>query len=228
MRPEPNPSDTMKTFPEKLRSAAVLALVAALVGCANPERSRDLANPDVSAQTLAQQVCSNCHGLTGNAKSPNFPNLAGQTEPYTEAQLNGFKSHGRHDPAGFEYMWGLSRSLTGKQITGLAAYYASQTQTPQALEGDRGRLEAGKTVFDLGVPDKGIPPCASCHGAQAKGNATFPRLAGQHADYLVKQLVVFQRTDDRPEGSIMKTVAHELTQQNIDDVAAYLQSLSGI
>jgi cytochrome c553 len=55
--------------------------------------------------------------------------------------------------------------------------------------------------------------------------ATFPRLAGQHADYLVKQLVVFQRTDERPEGSIMKTVAHEMTPQNVTDVAAYLQSL---
>jgi cytochrome c553 len=70
-----------------------------------------------------------------------------------------------------------------------------------------------------------VPACATCHGAEGKGNATFPRLAGQHADYLVKQLVVFQRTDERPEGSIMKTVAHELTQQNIDDVAGYLQSV---
>jgi cytochrome c553 len=217
----------MKPSPEKLISAGVWALAAALVGCANPERSRDLANPNVSAQTLAQQVCSNCHGLTGNATSPNFPNLASQTEPYTEAQLNGFKSHGRHDPAGFEYMWGLSRSLTAQQISGLATYYANQAQTPQAIEGNRSRLEAGKTVFELGVPDKSIPPCVSCHGALGRGNSIFPRLAGQHADYLVKQLVVFQRTDDRPEGSIMKTVAHELTQQNIDDVAAYLQSLSG-
>jgi cytochrome c553 len=55
--------------------------------------------------------------------------------------------------------------------------------------------------------------------------ATFPRLAGQHADYLVKQLLVFQRTDERPEGSIMKTVAHELSPANIGDVAAYVQSL---
>jgi cytochrome c553 len=174
---------------------------------------------------MAQQVCSNCHGMTGNSVSPNFPNLAGQTEPYFVAQLSGFKNQGRRDPAGFEYMWGLSRSLTDEQIKGLAAYYASQSPMALRGEGTPERLEAGKGIFTNGVTDKGVPACVTCHGAEGKGNATFPRLAGQHADYLVKQLVVFQRTDERPEGSIMKTVAHELTQQNIDDVANYLQSV---
>ena len=204
------------------------AAVALSAGCANPERSRDLANPNVSATTLAQQVCSNCHGMTGSAVSPNFPNLAGQMAPYLVAQLNGFKSRGRHDPAGFEYMWGLSRSLTEDQIKGLAAYYAAQALDAQPLEGDRRRLEAGKALFETGVADKGVPACSTCHGPKGEGNATFPRLAGQHADYLVKQLVVFQRTDERPEGSIMKTVAHELTGQNIQDVAGYLQALPNL
>jgi cytochrome c553 len=213
----------------KSATLALLAAAAALsVGCANPERSRDLANPKVSATTLAQQVCSNCHGMTGDAVSPNFPNLAGQIEPYFVAQLSEFKSHSRQDPAGFEYMWGLSRSLTEDQIKGLAAYYAGQTPARQGVEGDRSRLEAGKSIFETGVTAKGIPACTGCHGSQGQGNATFPRLAGQHADYLVKQLVVFQRTDERPEGSIMKTVAHELTQQNIDDVATYLQALPNL
>ncbi|MEP7296082.1 MAG: c-type cytochrome [Burkholderiales bacterium] len=203
-------------------AAAVLTL-----GCSNIERSRDLANPNVSATTMAQQVCSNCHGLTGNAVSPNFPNLAGQVEPYVIAQLSEFKSHGRHDPAGFEYMWGLSRSLTDDQIKGLAAYYAAQAPAAQGPEGDQSRIGAGKALFETGVADKGVPACTGCHGDHGQGNATFPRLAGQHADYLVKQLVVFQRTDERPQGSIMKTVAHELTRQNIDDVASYLQTVPG-
>lgn len=207
--------------------ARVLVIAAALmlIGCSNIERSRDLANPSVSASTLAQQVCSNCHGLTGNAVSPNFPNLAGQVEAYVVAQLNGFRSHDRRDPAGFEYMWGLSRGLTDDQIKGLAAYYATQTPTARAIEGDAARLAPGKALFENGVADKGVPACASCHGAKAEGNAAFPRLAGQHTDYLVKQLVVFQRTDERPEGAIMKTVAHELTRQNIDDVSTYLQAI---
>ena len=64
-----------------------------------------------------------------------------------------------------------------------------------------------------------------CHGDHAQGNATFPRLAGQHADYVVKQLMVFQRTDERPEGAVMKTVAHALHPEDMRDVAAYVQGL---
>ena len=196
-----------------------------VVGCANPSRSRDLANPSVSAVTLAQQVCSNCHGLTGNAVSPNFPNLAGQTPAYITAQLKGFKSHNRQDPAGFEYMWGLSRSLTDEQIDGLANYYASQRPVGRPIEGDPARMPLGKTIFETGVPAKNVPACFTCHGSEGQGSGSFPRLAGQHADYVVKQLLVFQRTDERPGGAIMKSVAHELEREDILNVAAYVQAL---
>jgi cytochrome c553 len=164
--------------------------------------------------------------VTGNSKSPNFPNLAAQQEVYVVAQLTEFKSHSRQDPVGYEYMWGLSHKLTDKQIKELAAHFAAQKPERQPVEGKAERIAAGKAIFTGGVPDKKIPPCASCHGPEGKGNATFPRLAGQHADYLVKQLTVFQRTNDRPEGSVMKTVAHELTRENIENVAAYLQAMS--
>ena len=204
----------------------LFAAAATMLGRANTERSRDLANPTDSATTLAQQVCSNCHGMRGSAMSPNFPNLAGQTQPYFIAQLTGFRSHNRRDPAGYQYMWGLSRSLTDEQIQGLAAYYAAQKPEPQPNEGEPARLDAGKAIFESGVPGKAVPACATCHGPQGGGNAIFPRLAGQHADYIVKQLTVFQRTDDRPDGALMKTVAHELTPQNIEDLAGYLQRLS--
>jgi cytochrome c553 len=206
---------------------AALALGGALVvaGCANPSRSRDLGDPQVSGVTLAQQVCSNCHGLAGTSVSPNFPNLAGQTKAYTMAQLEGFKSHSRQDPAGFEYMWGLSRSLTPQQIEGLADYYAAQVPVPVSTEGHAARIAAGQAIFAAGVPAKGVPACAACHGAEAQGDGAVPRIASQHADYIVKQLEVFQRTDERPEGSVMKTVAHELTRTDIEYVAAYVQAL---
>ena len=205
---------------------AALAMAAVVAGCASPDRSRDLGNPQISAVTLAQQVCSNCHGLTGNAVSPNFPNLAGQTRAYIIAQLNGFKKHDRRDPAGFEYMWGLSRSLTDAQIEGLASYYASQRPMHQPVEGASARVAAGKAIFQGGVPAKNIPACVTCHGSEGRGNDTFPRIAGQHADYVVKQLLVFQRTDERPEGAVMQTVAHELAREDIENVAAYVQALA--
>jgi cytochrome c553 len=210
----------------KRTTLTLLAIAGGLAtGCANLPRSRDLANPDVSGQTLAEQVCSNCHGVTGSATSPNFPNLAGQPEVYLSNQLHELKAHSRSDPAGYEYMWGISRRLTDKQIQEIAAYFAAQKLRPQPIESSAAQIAGGQSIFASGLPEKGIPPCGSCHGPEGMGNNKFPRLAGQHADYLVKQLTVFQRTDERPEGSIMKTVAHNLTQENITNVAAYLQAL---
>ena len=208
-----------------LAMASALAGLALVAGCANPDRSRDLNNPQVAAITIAQQVCSNCHGLTGNAVSPNFPNLAAQTSVYLAAQLKAFKSHDRQDPAGFEYMWGLSRSLTDAQIAGLADYYAAQKASAQPVKGPAVRVAAGATLFQSGMPAKNVLPCSTCHGDLAQGNAAFPRLAGQHADYLTKQLIGFQRTNDRPESAIMQTIAHELSADDIANVAAYLQSV---
>ena len=210
-------------------AALVLTFVGAalLCSCANPERSRDLANPAVSATTLALQVCSDCHGFKGNAVSPNFPNLAGQTPAYLAAQLRGFKSHDRQDPAGFEYMWGLSRSLTNGQIDALAIYYASQQPEQQPIEGNLSRMPAGMSIFEGGLPAQNVPACSACHGNQGQGTDAAPRIAGQHVDYIVKQLIVFQRTDERPAGAAMKAVAHELRADDIASVAAYAQSLSG-
>jgi cytochrome c553 len=202
-----------------------LLIVALAAGCTNLPRSRDLGNPDVAGETFAQQVCSNCHGVAGASISPNMPNLAAQQPAYISAQLKLFRSRGRLDPAGFEYMWGISRTLTDKQIDELAAYYAAQTLPTQRPEGSATGIDAGKPIFNTGIADKQVPPCSSCHGQHGRGNGNFPRIAGQHADYIVKQLGVFQRTDDRPEGAVMKTVAHKLTSSDITSVAAYLQAM---
>ena len=196
-----------------------------LAGCANPMRSRDLNNPNVPAMVIAQQVCSNCHGMDGNSVSPNFPKLAAQPVAYLVSQLKEFRSHNRQDPAGFEYMWGLSRSLTDEQIQGLATYFNGQHPSRGPLEGRAEWAVAGKTLFDKGLPGKNVPACATCHGESAQGKDTFPRLAGQHADYVIKQLVVFQRTDQRPDGAIMKVFAHELSADDIRNVATYVQSV---
>ncbi|HJW03468.1 MAG TPA: c-type cytochrome [Azospira sp.] len=201
----------------------VLALAGLGAACTNLERSRDLGNPKVPAETLAAQVCSNCHGLDGNALSPNFPRLAGMPEAYLEKQLKAFKGHNRLDPAGFEYMWGLSRHLTDEQIAGLAAYYAKQQAVSPGVAGNHALVAEGRSIFEKGLPEKNIPPCGSCHGTSGQGNGDFPRLAFQHEDYLLKQLNVFQRTDERPEGAVMKTIAHGLAQSDMKAVAAFLQ-----
>lgn len=206
--------------------ASALATLAVAAGCANPERSRDLANPNVASVVIAQQVCSACHGVTGVSTSPNFPHLAAQVPAYLAAQLKEFRSHDRSDPAGFEYMWGLSRSLTDAQIEGLADYYAHQAPPRGGTPGAGARIASGDTLFHEGVAGRNVPPCMACHGDHAQGKDAFPRLAGQHADYVVKQLIVFQRGDERPQGAAMKVIAHELTRQDIENVAAYVESLA--
>jgi cytochrome c553 len=212
-----------------MRAVAISAIVFAATigaGCTNLERSRNLADPAVPGKVLALQVCGNCHGADGNSVSPNFPNLAAQTEPYIVEQLTSFRKHSRFDPAGFEYMWGLSRHLTDEQIKDLAAYFGSQKVKSVAYPTGKPELrDAGKAVFTGGVPEKNVPACATCHGPEGLGNQQFPRIASQHADYLVKQLMVFQRTDERPEGAIMKVIVHDLPAENIEQVASYLESL---
>lgn len=199
----------------------------AVAGCADVSRSRDTANPATPALALAQQVCSNCHGVTGVSVSPNFPVLAAQQPAYLVSQLQAFKSHHRSDPAGFEYMWGLSRSLTEQQMHDLAAYYASQPPAPARGTPGDAHAARGAEIFRGGLPQQEVPACAACHGQAGEGNAGFPRLAGQHADYVIKQLMVFQRTDERPEGAMMKVVAHSLHPDDMRDVAAFVQSMPG-
>jgi cytochrome c553 len=84
----------------------------------------------------------------------------------------------------------------------------------------------GQKIFEDGIAASNTPACSGCHGAHGEGIQQFPRLAGQHADYIVKQLMVFQRTDERPEGAIMKGIVHELTPENMKNVAAYLEAMA--
>ena len=146
----------------------------------------------------------------------------------SDAQLRGFREKSRQDPAGYEYMWGISRTLTDRQIDELADYFSMQTLRPQRIESPPARIEVGRAIFTGGVPDSGVPACLSCHGPDALGTDMYPRLNGQHADYIAKQLLVFQRTDQRPAGAVMKVVAHGLTPSAVDEVAAYLQAMPGL
>jgi cytochrome c553 len=211
----------MKTF--LIANAALAATL--LAGCANPPRSRDLGNPAIAGPVLAQQACSLCHGVRGVSESPNFPNLAAQQPAYLVAQLAGFRSHSRQDPEGYEYMWGVARQLTDDQIAGIAAYYAAQAPAHQRAEAGAERIAEGRALFTQGAPDRGVPACSGCHGDHGQGLAAFPRIAGQHSDYIIKQLLVFKRTDQRPDGAAMQAVAHQLTRADIDNAAAFLQTL---
>ncbi len=215
------------------------ALALAVGACANVDRSRNLGNPQVSGYTLAQQVCSTCHGgnginANGTALNPTFPNLAGQQAIYLETELQEFHDHSRRDAAAQDMMWGLTRQLTPEQIKALAEFYAHQKPLPNPAQGDPVAVAAGQKLFIEGAPERSVPACATCHGARAEGNGPVPRLAGQHADYLYKQLMAFNddvgrenhpEAQERPHAVVMEGIAHGLTDEQKRQVADYLQSL---
>jgi cbb3-type cytochrome c oxidase subunit III len=207
------------------RVVQIISLGMLLAGsaCHDLERSREVDNPAVAGKTIALQVCSNCHGVNGVSVSPTFPKLAGQRREYLVDQLTDFKTHARSDPNAKRFMWGFTH-LSEAQIDELAAYFSSQ-QPVLGESGDRALIDEGRAIFASGLPDKGVAACISCHGQHGEGMNQFPRLAGQHADYLVKQLSVFQHgTDQRPRGEVMKAVCANMSDQDMRAVAAFLEA----
>jgi cytochrome c553 len=189
--------------------------------CQDLEHSRQVDNPQVPGKTIALQVCSNCHGVNGVSVSPTFPKLAGQRKEYLIDQLTDFKSHSRTDSNAQRFMWGFTH-LTDTQIDELATYFSSQ---PAVLgeAGDLALINEGNAIYHSGLPDKGVAACVACHGKHGEGTSQFPRLAGQHADYVMKQLQVFQQTDTRPRGAAMKAVCANMSDRDMRAVAAYVE-----
>jgi cytochrome c553 len=205
---------------------AVATLSAGLLmgGIANTADESTASMTDAQKTTLQKTIetCSACHGHNGRSVAPTFPNLAAQTAAYIELQLHAFKDQTRADPDAQAYMWGMASQLNDASISGLAAYFSKQS----AAEGKSGNatlIAQGKQIFMEGVPGRQIPACASCHGAQAQGNGPFPRLAGQHAPYLLKQLLVIQSV--LRTAPVMHGVIKDLTRDQMQAVVAYLESV---
>jgi len=205
------------------RGPAVLALAAALATWVGSARAQDL---DVGSETArrAIHVSASCHGDGGRSKSPAYPSLAGQPAAYTARQLMDFRAQQRAEADSKAYMWGVSALLDDGSIQALAAYYEKQTPPAGRSKAPAALLRTGQKLFQEGSASQGIRACAACHGDHAEGAAGFPRLAGQHADYLVSQLKIFS-TRLRPHGVLMKAETASMTPAQMKAVAAYLQSL---
>ncbi len=168
------------------------------------------------------ETCSVCHGVKGHSVSPTFPNLAAQTAPYLELQMHAFKDQTRADPDAQAYMWGMASPLSDASISQLADFYAKQPPA-QGRGGSEGLILRGKKIYMEGVPARQIPACASCHGANAEGNGPFPRLAGQHAPYLLKQLLVIQSV--LRTAPVMHGIIKDLDRDQMQAVVSYLESI---
>jgi cytochrome c553 len=181
----------------------------------------DAAAAQAQAQRLAVGVCGTCHGPQGNSEQPKFPRLAGQNPQYIAAQLRAFKAQTRGDPDAIGYMWGMAGNLNEAVINSLGDYYAAQ-KPGAGRRGDAAQIARGKEIYEHGVESAAVPPCFACHGPAAEGGGNYPRLAGQHAQYVLKQLNSFQ--NNMRDVAIMHGVAQGLKLAEMQAVAAYLQA----
>jgi len=208
----------MRTFAATIVGSALASAVASAQVATPPA---DL-NYDKAGEERAVNLCSTCHGPRGISTSPEFPILAAQRAGYLEAQIEAFRSKTREEKAAHDFMYGIAGNLNDPRvIAGIARYYASQPAAP-GRPGDPAVVAKGKEFFDKGSPDRGIPPCASCHGANAEGMADFPRLAGQHAKYVLRQLEYIQGLVRK--APVMHGIVKDLTPDEMGAVAVFVQS----
>lgn len=198
---------------KKILSLAAAVLLAGSAGAV-------LAQSD--AKALATGVCAACHGPEGHSISPVFPRLAGQQSAYIVLQLDAFRGHLRADPNAQAYMWGMASQLSDATIQGLADYYAAQKPSP-GTAGAPALMGEGRKIYEQGIPSKKVQACAACHGANAEGAQVFPRLAGQHVEYLIGQLEGF-KTGTRINAPIMINEVREMTAEQLRAVATYAAS----
>jgi cytochrome c553 len=164
-----------------------------------------------------------CHGMDGNSANPEWPSLAGQHSSYIVKQLKHFKAGERQNTL----MSPMAMILSDQDMEDLAAYFASQTLRPTG-ETEPSKLKLGQHIYRAGIASKGVPACSGCHGPNGRGiaGAAFPQIGGQHAVYAAAQLRGYKSaTRATDPGSMMRTIASRLTDEEIDAVASYLQGL---
>ena len=196
---------------------ASVFLVAAL-GCNAPA----FAAGSVEAGQAKSMTCAACHGVDGNSVNPEWPSLAGQHATYIARQLNAFRAGERKN----DLMSPMAMILSDEDIADLAAYFQAQAAT--GGEAEPSKLALGQRVYRSGNVARGVMACAGCHGPNGRGNpgAGYASIQGQHATYAAAQLRAYrsgQRGTD--PNQMMRNVAAQLSDEEIDAVASYLQGL---
>lgn len=202
----------------KLLRGRMKTLALAWVLCSAGHAKVVMAQADEArAKKIVGGVCFLCHGMDGELSSEGFPRLAGQHAAYTARQLDHFKSGKRKSSA----MAGMAAQLTPDEMVALGKYFESKSIEVESPK-DAKLAAAGQSLYHHGNTDKGLVACASCHGAEAKGSSTLPRLAGQLAVYTESQLKQFNQRERTPDNTEMHAIARKLTAQDIAAVAEYL------
>lgn len=176
---------------------------------------------DEKAKVIVANVCSACHGMDGNSTVPTFPKLAGRHPEYLARELRDFITGKRKS----DIMVPIVAGVDPNDFKALGAYFGAQKPTSGTVT-DPLAAAAGKKIFEEGDEQSGLPACAGCHEQDAAGNKKFPRLAGQHREYLVDQMQKFkQGARSSDTAKVMREVVNRLDENGIKAVAEYLTGL---
>lgn len=202
-----------------------LILSAPLAVLANEAAKDPLVKGDAIAGETKAAACIACHGPAGNSAAPTFPKLAGQSSKYIYEQMVAFKSGKRNNPI----MMPQAATQSDQDMRDLAAYFAAQKPAPGVAS--KAAVAIAEKIYRAGIPAKGVPACAACHGPTGAGSAAsgFPRIGGQQATYSASSLQRLKGTyaESLPEGNVkmMASIASKLSDQEIEALASYVNGL---
>jgi len=204
----------------RLLSSLALALVgvhAYAVESVSPAASAADANKGAA---ISNGVCVACHTNDGSRGSPANPILQGQHPEYLAKQLAEFKAGIRANAI----MRGMASVLTDADMKNVAAFYAGKQAKPGAAR-NKDLAALGEKIYRGGIAERAIPACTACHGPTGAGlPVQYPRLGGQHADYVEAQLLAF-RGGIRKNNAAMTGVAAKLNDREIKAVSDYVAGL---
>jgi len=159
-------------------------------------------------------VCVACHGPNGNSILALNPILAGQTSRYLYLQLRDFQEGRRSDPQ----MSPMVKDLSRDDMRELADYFAAQKPAPQNFKSDPQKVKLGRAKAEETL-------CTMCHLGGFAGQNEIPRVAGQHYDYVVKQLRDFKDKRRTNDAGNMTSVSRTLSDTDIENLGHFLAGL---
>ena len=179
------------------------------------------AKPDLAkGEASFTAVCAACHGVDGNSAIPVNPKLAQQHPEYLIKQLQEFKSGKRNNAV----MKGFASALSDDDMRNIA-YFATSKKAKAGFAKDKELVAMGERIYRGGIADRQVPACAGCHSPNGAGlPVQYPRLGGQHADYVAMQLTGF-RDGVRKNSLPMTQVAAKMNDREIKAVADYIAGL---
>jgi cytochrome c553 len=174
-------------------------------------------------------ACFACHGRNGEGQGvAAVPALAGLSPHYQFKQLNDFASGTR--PSGI--MSPIARKLSREDRHAVSLFYArasGRSPVPGVgMKPDPLLIQDGAVLYARGAAERAVQACINCHGPGARGiDPTYPALAGQPARYVAGQLRLWRDGVRRNDvGDVMRTISLQMSERDIDAVAAYLSALA--